>query len=83
MLYLHFAADQRRAHPTEDAVPWVESVVSVAGNVPVGIGCFGVEDAVRGVRAGASLVAIGHPIFNEPDFEGALTAFVQKVKAAR
>jgi 3-keto-L-gulonate-6-phosphate decarboxylase len=83
MLYLHFAADQRRAHPTEDAVPWIASVLAVAGNVPVGIGCFGVDDAVRGVRAGASLVAIGHPIFNEADYEGALTAFVEKVKAAR
>ena len=83
MLYLHFAADQRRAHPTEDAVAWVASVVAVAGAVPVGIGCFGVDDAVRGVRAGASLVAIGHPIFNEKDYEGALTSFVEKVKGAR
>ena len=83
MVYLHFGADQRRAHPAGDAVSWVASVLSVAGSVPVGIGTFGVEDAVRGVRAGASLVAIGHPIFNEPDFPGALAAFVEKVKGAR
>ena len=44
---------------------------------------MGVDDAVRGVRAGASLVAIGHPIFAEPDYPGALAAFVEKVKAAR
>jgi 3-hexulose-6-phosphate synthase/6-phospho-3-hexuloisomerase len=83
MLYLHFAADQRRAHPSEDGVQWVADVCGVAGDVPVGIGCFGVDDAVRGVRSGASLVAIGHPIFNEPDFPAALTAFVEKVKTAR
>ena len=83
MVYLHFGADQRRAHPTEDGVPWIASVLAVAGNVPVGIGTFGVDDAVRGVRAGASLVAIGHPIFNEPDYPGALAAFVEKVKAAK
>ena len=83
MIYLHFGADQRRAHPTEDGVPWVASVVGIAGNVPVGLGCFGVDDAVRGVRAGASLVAIGHPIFNEPDYPGALATFVEKVKAAK
>jgi 3-hexulose-6-phosphate synthase/6-phospho-3-hexuloisomerase len=83
MLYLHFAADQRRAHPTEDGVQWIESVLAVAGGVSIGIGCFGVDDAVRGVRAGASLVAIGHPIFNEPDYPAALAEFVQRVKAAR
>lgn len=83
MVYLHFAADQRRAHPTGDAVPWVEGVCAAVGKVPVGIGCFGVDDAVRGVRAGASLVAIGHPIFAEPDFPGALARFVEAVKSAR
>jgi len=46
MLYLHFAADQRRAHPTEDGVQWVADVCGVAGDVPVGLGCFGVDDAV-------------------------------------
>ena len=83
MIYLHFAADQRRAHPTGDAVAWVGPVCQAVGSVPVGIGCFGVDDAVRGVRAGASLVAIGHPIFAEPDYAGALARFVQSVKAAR
>lgn len=83
MLYLHFAADQRRAHPSGDGVAWIPEVLAVAGNVPVGIGTFGADDAVRAVKAGASLVAIGHPIFNEPDLLGALSDFVQKVKSAR
>ena len=83
MIYLHFGADQRRANASGDAVPWLASVLAVAGETAVGIGTFGVDDAVRGVRAGASLVAIGHPIFNEPDYPGALAAFVEKVKAAR
>ena len=83
MIYLHFAADQRRAHPTGDGVPWVADVCGVAGDIPVGLGVFGVDDAVRGVRSGASLVAIGHPIFNDPDYAGALASFVEKVKAAR
>ena len=83
MIYLHFAADQRRANPSGDGVPWVKPVVAVAGKVPVGIGCFGVDDAVRGVKAGASLVAIGHPIFAEGDYPGALKRFVEAVKGAR
>jgi 3-keto-L-gulonate-6-phosphate decarboxylase len=83
MIYLHYGMDQRRSHPTEDGVPWVADVCAVAGQVPVGIGCFGIDDAVRGVRAGASLVTIGHPIFSEKDFPGALASLVEKVKAAR
>ena len=83
MIYLHFAADQRRAHPTGDGVAWVGPVCQAVGSLPVGLGCFGVDDAVRGVRAGASLVAIGHPIFAEPDYFGALSRFVEAVKAAR
>jgi 3-hexulose-6-phosphate synthase/6-phospho-3-hexuloisomerase len=82
MIYLHYGADQRRADATRDSVQWLTAVLDVV-SVPVGIGTFGVEDAVRGARAGASLVAIGHPIFNEPDYPGALTAFVEKVKTAR
>ena len=83
LIYLHFAADQRRADPSGDAVRWISEVLAVADTVPVGLGAFGIDDAVRGVRAGASLVAIGHPIFSEPDYPGALAAFVDKVKSVR
>lgn len=83
MVYLHFGADQRRAHPAGDGVPWVAEVVKVCGEVPVGIGTFTVDDAVRGVRAGASLVAIGHPIFAEAHYPEALASFVDRVKSAR
>jgi 3-hexulose-6-phosphate synthase len=83
MIYLHFAADQRRANPSGDGVQWVQPVLAVAGNIPIGLGCFGVDDAVRGVKAGVSLVAIGHPIFNEPDYPDALAQFVEAVKSAR
>ncbi len=81
MIYLHYGADQRRADAASDAVPWVSDVIAVV-SVPVGIGTFGIDDAVRGVKAGASLVAIGHPIFDEADYPGALATFVEKVKEA-
>ena len=58
-------------------------MLAVVGDIPIGAGTFGVEDAVRSVRAGASLVAIGHPIFNEPDYFGALAEFVEKVKGVK
>ena len=49
--------------------------------IPVGIGTFGVEDAVRAVKKGAQLVAIGHPLFDSPDVLGALKDYVQQVKS--
>lgn len=82
MIYLHYGADQRRADPTRDSVQWIAGVRAAVG-VPIGIATFGAEDAVRGVRAGASLVAIGHPIFDAPDFEAALADYVRQVKGAR
>ena len=80
MIYLHYAADQRRADPTKDTTQWLESVLSVV-KIPVGLATFGVEDAVRAAKAGAQLVAIGHPLFESADVLGALTDYVRAVKA--
>src|SRR5882757_9654943 len=61
MIYVHYGADQRAAHSSQDATQWLDEVMS-AVSTPVGVGCFGVEDAVRAVRKGVELVAIGHPL---------------------
>ena len=82
-IYLHYAADQWRADPRYDATQWLPAVLPVVGDTPVGIGTFGVEDAVRGVSMGAKLVAIGHPIITGPDPEKRLTEFVRAVKAGQ
>jgi hypothetical protein len=50
--------------------------------IPIGVGTFGAEDGARAVAAGASLVAIGHPVIGGPDPLGALTDSVKRVKAA-
>src|ERR1043165_7340537 len=63
MIYLHYAADQRRAAPTRDSTQWLETVLAVV-DIPIGVATFGAEDAVRAVKAGAQLVAIGHPLFD-------------------
>ena len=80
MIYLHYAADQRRADGSRDSTQWLETVLSVT-DVPVGLATFGAEDAVRGVKAGAQLVAIGHPLFDSADVLGALRHYVEQVKA--
>src|SRR5438093_10275165 len=58
MIYIHYAADQRRADATKDGTQWLDAVLDVV-TIPVGIGTFGVEDAVRAVKKGEQLVAIG------------------------
>ena len=81
MVYLHYGADQRRADASNDSVQWLEEVKR-AVTIPIGVGTFGAEDAVRAAAAGAALVAIGHPVISGPDPLGALTDYVRRVKAA-
>lgn len=79
-IYLHYGADQRAADGTRDSVQWLDEVLA-AVNVPVGVGTFGVEDAVRAVAKGAQLVAIGHPVVSSTNAAEELREFVREVKA--
>jgi len=81
MIYLHYGADQRRYDPKQDSTQWLDEVLA-AVSIPVGVGCFDVEDAVRAVQKGAELVAIGHPVISGSDPLGELKRFVREVKAA-
>lgn len=80
-IYLHYGADQRAADGTRDSVQWLDEVLA-AVNVPVGVGAFGVEDAVRAVAKGAQLVAIGHPVVSSKNAAAELREFVREVKAS-
>jgi 3-hexulose-6-phosphate synthase/6-phospho-3-hexuloisomerase len=79
-IYLHFGADQRNADASQDGVQWLDDVLA-AVRIPVGVGTFGVEDAVRAVAKGADLVAIGHPIIGSPNAAAELREFVREVRA--
>src|SRR5687767_10971606 len=81
MLYLHYGADQRRADASKDSTQWLDEVLS-AVTIPVGVGTFDAEDAVRAVAKGAALVAIGHPVITSADPLAALTDYVRRVRAA-
>jgi len=80
-VYLHYGAAQRRADDSADSTQWLEPVLAAVA-VPVGLACFGIEDAVRAVKAGAEIVAIGHPVISGHAPLGELTRFVHAVKAA-
>ena len=80
MIYLHYGADQRAADGSQDSVQWLDEVLA-AVTVPVGVGTFGVEDAVRAVAKGADLVAIGHPVLSSPNAAKELHDFVREVRA--
>jgi|SRR6267378_235428 len=81
MLYLHYGADQRRADATRDSTQWLDEVMA-AVKLPIGVGTFDAEDAVRAVSKGASLVAIGHPVISGSNPLAALTDYCKRVKAA-
>ena len=79
MIYLHYGADQRAADALQDSTQWLDEVLA-AVSIPVGVGCFGVEDAVRAVQRGAELVAIGHPVISGPNPLDDLREFVREVR---
>ena len=80
MVYLHYGADQRAADSSKDSTQWLDEVLS-AVSVPVGVGCFGVEDAVHAVERGAELVAIGHPLISSANPLEELRQFVDYIRA--
>jgi 3-hexulose-6-phosphate synthase len=80
MVYLHYGADQRAADSSKDSTQWLDEVLE-AVSVPVGVGCFGVEDAVRAVDRGAELVAIGHPLISSTYPMEELLQFVNQVRS--
>ena len=81
MIYLHYGADQRRADETHDSTQWIEEVQG-AVSIPIGVGTFGIEDAVRAARMGVALVAIGHPLISGERPLELLTEYVERVKSA-
>ena len=46
MIYLHYGADQRKADATQDCTQWLAEVQR-AVSIPIGVGCFQVEDGAR------------------------------------
>jgi 3-hexulose-6-phosphate synthase/6-phospho-3-hexuloisomerase len=81
MVYLHYGADQRNADPSRDSTQWIDEVLA-AVDIPVGVGCFGIDDAVRAVQKGVDLVVIGHPLISADNPLEQLKQFVREVKAA-
>ena len=82
MIYLHYGADQRKADATRDSTQWLAEVQR-AVSIPIGVGCFQVEDGVRAAaQMGAELIAIGHPVISAADPLAELSRFVREVKAA-
>lgn len=81
MIYLHYGADQRAADGSQDSTQWLDEVLGTV-SVPVGVGCFGIEDAARAAACGAELIAIGHPLISGPNPLEELRRLVDAVKSS-
>jgi 3-hexulose-6-phosphate synthase len=80
MVYLHYGTDERVANPSKDSTQWIDEVMA-AVSIPVGVGCFGVEDAVRAASKGADNITIGHPVVSSTSLVEDLRRFVKEVRA--
>jgi 3-hexulose-6-phosphate synthase/6-phospho-3-hexuloisomerase len=81
MVYLHYGTDEWVADNSKDATQWLDEVLA-AVSIPIGVGCFGVEDAVRAVQRGADNVTIGHPVISGANPLEELKRFVREVRAS-
>jgi 3-hexulose-6-phosphate synthase/6-phospho-3-hexuloisomerase len=80
MVFLHYGTDERVADSSRDSTQWLDEVLA-AVSIPVGVGCFGVEDGVRAASRGADNIVIGHPVISGPNPKEELSRFVREVRA--
>ena len=80
-LMIHLGFDESRDEPYKRPTDGLEEVVA-AVSIPVGVGTFGIEDAVEAIRKGASFVVQGEPLLSAPDGVEKLSEFITTVKGA-
>jgi len=78
--YVHYGADQRGEDPARDACMFLEEITALP--VPIGVGTFSIEDAVRGAQRGADIFVIGVPFILDDDPAPGLREYVLRVKDA-
>jgi 3-hexulose-6-phosphate synthase/6-phospho-3-hexuloisomerase len=81
MVYLHYGTDERVANPAIDSTQWIDEVMD-AVSIPVGVGCFAVEDAIRAAAKGADNITIGHPVVSSASVVDEMRRFVKEVRAS-
>jgi len=81
-LMIHLGFDEARDEPEKHPLDGLDDVVR-AVRIPVGVGTFGIEDAVEAVKRGASFIVQGEPLLSAPDAPARMAEFIAAVKAAR
>ena len=75
---LHLGHDEAHADPSRHCLEGLDEVLE-AVSIPVGVGTFGVEEAVEAVKRGASFVVQGNPMLSEPDALDKMRTFIDAV----
>lgn len=81
-IMLHLGFDEARDEPDKRPLDGLEELVR-AVRIPVGVGTFGLEDAVEAVRRGASFIVQGEPVLSMPDAQARMSEFIAAIKEAR
>ena len=80
-VYLHWGADQKAMDPSRDPLRDLASLAERV-SVPVGTATWGVEDAVRSIELGASILAIGFPLIGQANMGELLEEYVLRARDA-
>ncbi len=80
-VYVHWGSDQRVEQPDRDPLLDVARTVERV-RVPVGTATFNAGDAVRALKLGAQILAIGFPLIGQPNRRELLKEYVDRVKSA-
>ena len=80
-IMLHLGHDEAQADTSLDCLDGLEEILSSV-SLPVGVGTFGIEEAVEAVKRGASFVVQGNPILSSNNAETRLAEFIEAVKGA-
>lgn len=78
-LMIHLGFDESRDEPNKRPTDGLEEVLK-AVNIPVGVGTFGLEDALEAVKKGASFVVQGEPLLSAKDGPERLRKFIKAVQ---
>lgn len=81
-IMLHFGFDEQKYNKKKHNLDGLEEVVA-AINIPVGVSSFSKDDAIEGIRRGASWIIQGEPILSAPDAFEQLSELIKAVKEAR
>jgi 3-hexulose-6-phosphate synthase len=78
---VHFGIDQKKHNPDASPLNQLREVVK-AVSIPVAFATYNLEESIRAVEIGASVIVQGEPLLSATNAREQLTEFIAKTKNA-